>query len=138
MQHPHCTNPIVHTIVAGDTLWSLAQRNNTTVESILEMNPGTEIYNLQIGAGLLICPGVTQVPPVEMPTFPPMPPVTPPIACLPPVDVLRELVMQNIRWIRDNFGDAHADRIIASICRESNRPTRPNDGSQNQNGVQFF
>ena len=110
-----CTNPIVHTIVAGDTLWSLSQRHNTTVERILAMNPGTEIYNLQIGSALLICPGITPVPPIGEITPPEIIPPMPPVACLPPVDVLRELIMLVLNWIREQFGDAHADKIIESL-----------------------
>ena len=99
MNH-HCNNPIVHTIVAGDTLWSLANRHNTTVDNILALNPGTEIYNLQIGANLLICPntvggggGGKPVPPV----------------C--PHNNVCELVMHVLRWVRENYGE--------NFCRQT-------------------
>jgi len=113
-----CNNPIVHTIRAGDTVYLLARRYNTTVESVLSLNPGIEIYNLQIGSGLLICPGVTPVPPIgEIPPVTPMPPM-PPIAILPPVEVLRALFSTILRWIREHFGEDHARRIMEQLCTD--------------------
>jgi len=136
--HNHtCQNPVLHTIVAGDTLWALSQRFHTSVDEILALNPGTEIYNLQIGATLLICPNshsggsqitppIGTVPPVMPPigVIPPvLPPigtvppvgVTPPVSCLPPVEVLRELVSCILSWVRDHFGEDHAKRILEGI-----------------------
>ena len=84
-----CANQIIHTIRAGDTLYSLANRYLTSVEQIRRLNPGVETYNLQIGTGLVICPGITGATPVPpIGTVPPAPPVVspqPPIGTIPPV-----------------------------------------------------
>lgn len=48
---------ITHTIQAGDSLYLLARRYQTTVPAILLMNPGINPYNLQIGTKLKICMG---------------------------------------------------------------------------------
>ena len=111
----NCANQIVHIIQAGDTLFSLANRYRTTVDKILRLNPGTEIYNLQIGASLLICPGFEEP---ELPVPPtPVPPVTPvpPIGTLPSLEVLRELLMQILQWIRERFGDSAVSRIMDDL-----------------------
>ncbi|HBF36371.1 MAG TPA: hypothetical protein DDW50_03535 [Firmicutes bacterium] len=41
--------PIQYTIQPGDTLWELANDYDTTVEDILEANPGIDPGNLQVG-----------------------------------------------------------------------------------------
>lgn len=46
-------SPITYTVVAGDTLWLLAQRFNTTVDAIKRLNNLTS-NNLRIGQQLLI------------------------------------------------------------------------------------
>jgi hypothetical protein len=101
----YCPNMITYTIKSGDTLYSLARYYDTTVETLLEKNPGIDPYNLQIGSTLMICPGngymppTTPVPPIGIlppvkpvppigvlpPVCPPPPPITPPIGILPPV-----------------------------------------------------
>ena len=114
-----CQNQVLHTIRPGDTLYSLANRYNTTVSKILELNPGTEVYNLQIGTGLFICPGATITSPV--PPIAPVPPVQPPITPLPPIgtlptsDAIRELILFILRWIRDNLDQNTAQDIYQSI-----------------------
>ena len=55
----------VYTIAAGDTIFALANRFNTTVEAILAANPGIDPNRLQIGQEICIpvpappCPGFT-------------------------------------------------------------------------------
>ncbi len=50
-----------YTIKAGDTLYSLARTYNTTVDAILQLNPGLDPNNLQVGR--IICiPSVTPPP----------------------------------------------------------------------------
>lgn len=48
---------IRYTIRPYDTLWMLAQVFNTTVESIMQLNPGIDPRNLQIGQVITIRPG---------------------------------------------------------------------------------
>ncbi len=46
-----------YTIKSGDTFYKLAQRYNTTVEAIMEANPGVDPNNLQIGQVICIPTG---------------------------------------------------------------------------------
>lgn len=62
-----CTNGTIYTIRAGDTLFSLANRFNTSVNAILDANPGLDPESLQVGRRICIpvaappptCPGRT-------------------------------------------------------------------------------
>ncbi|MDD4694356.1 MAG: LysM peptidoglycan-binding domain-containing protein, partial [Firmicutes bacterium] len=61
-----CPGGTLYTIQAGDTLYSLAQRYNTTVDAIIRANPGIDPNNLRIGqvicipgTGPIPCPGGT-------------------------------------------------------------------------------
>lgn len=64
-QLPPCPGGTYYTIRAGDTLFSLARRFNTTVDAILQANPGLDPMNLQVGRIICIptapqpgqCPG---------------------------------------------------------------------------------
>ncbi len=59
-----------YTIKAGDTLYNLAIRYNTTVEAIIVVNPGINPNNLQIGQRICI-PGMVPPPPTcPVGTFP--------------------------------------------------------------------
>lgn len=66
-----CRDGTIYTIRSGDILYALAQRYNTTVEAILQANPGLDPANLQVGRQICIpepsrpsprpdrrCPGV--------------------------------------------------------------------------------
>lgn len=102
-----CTNQVMHTIQPGDTLYSLAIRYNTTVSNLLDLNPGVEIYNLQIGSGLVVCQ-------------PPVPPTTPipPIGTLPAGEKFRELLSLTLCWLAEQFGEDTARGIIQSIYND--------------------
>mgnify|MGYP003761330891 FL=1 len=54
---------IRYTIRPYDTFWMLAQVFNTTVESIMELNPGIDPRNLQVGQVITIRPGFQFYPP---------------------------------------------------------------------------
>jgi LysM repeat protein len=62
---PPCPGGTLYTIRAGDTLFSLARRFNTTVDAIMMANPGLDPMNLQVGRIICIptasqpgqCPG---------------------------------------------------------------------------------
>ncbi|MBM7854614.1 LysM repeat protein, partial [Desulfohalotomaculum tongense] len=58
-------------VKAGDTYYKLAQKYNTTVEAIMNVNPGVDPNNLQIGQTICI-PGKPVPPPGPCPrgTFP--------------------------------------------------------------------
>jgi LysM repeat protein len=43
-----------YTVKAGDTLWNLASRYNTTVEAIMAINPGINPNNLRVGQVICI------------------------------------------------------------------------------------
>lgn len=134
-----CHNQIIHTIRSGDTLFSLAERYNTTVGQILMLNPGTDIYNLQIGASLIICPGTTVKPVPPIGTLPPItpvppigpmpPPITPPIGTLPPIapvppigpslpDLIRELILFILNWIREHLDENEARKLMTALSNE--------------------
>jgi len=118
-----CANQIMHTIQLGDTLYSLAIRYNTTVSRLLELNPGVEIYNLQIGSTLVVCPG------------------KPAVECPPPIEKFRELISLILCWVGEQFGEEEAKKIVRIIChdwRDSAYPCPPNNGNMNGNGVMFF
>ena len=51
---PSCPNGFLYTIMAGDTLFSLAQRFNVTVQAIINANPGIDPNRLQIGQVICI------------------------------------------------------------------------------------
>ena len=102
-----------YTIEAGDTLWLLSQRFNTTVEAIMEANPGVNPTNLFVGQ--VICmPGRrnNQPQPVPRPQPQPQPQPTPRPNPMPPINskvskaeqsldnYFRYLWMQNIYWMR--------------------------------------
>lgn len=48
-----CPSGQIYTIVAGDTLFSLAQRFNTTVDALIAANPGIDPNSLQVAR--MIC-----------------------------------------------------------------------------------
>jgi len=56
-----------YTIQAGDTLWQLAQRYNTTVQTILITNPGILPNSLRVGQIIHIFPGHKYYPPSKIP-----------------------------------------------------------------------
>ena len=64
-QVPPCPGGTLYTIRAGDTLFSLARRFNTSVDAIMMANPGLDPMNLQVGRIICIptasqpgqCPG---------------------------------------------------------------------------------
>ena len=58
---------IRYTIRPYDTIWMLAQIFNTTVDSIMELNPGIEPRNLMIGQVITIRPGYQYYPPNSVP-----------------------------------------------------------------------
>ena len=61
---PTCpTGSFSYTIKAGDTLYLLAIRYNTTVEAIMAINPGINPNNLQIGQRICIPGSITPPPP---------------------------------------------------------------------------
>jgi len=53
---------IRYTIRPYDTFWMLAQIFNTTVESIMQLNPGVDPHNLQVGQVINIRPGLGFIP----------------------------------------------------------------------------
>lgn len=53
---------IRYTIRPYDTIWMLAQVFNTTVDSIMQLNPGIEPTKLQIGQVITIMPGLQNYP----------------------------------------------------------------------------
>ena len=53
---------IQYTIRPYDTIWMLAQIFNTTVDSIMDLNPGIDPKNLQIGQVISIMPGFQYYP----------------------------------------------------------------------------
>ena len=50
------SNPILHTIRPGDTLYNLALMYGTTVQEIMDTNPSLNPYNLRVGQQIYIYP----------------------------------------------------------------------------------
>jgi LysM repeat protein len=83
-----------YTIQNGDTLWKLSQAYGVSVQSILDVNPGINPQNLQIGSSLCIptaqtvpAPFVKTTPPTEaapLISTVPLPPATPLTPTAPP------------------------------------------------------
>lgn len=48
---------ITYNIDPGDSLWKIAQKYSTTVNDIMELNPGINAYNLWVGMTIRVCPG---------------------------------------------------------------------------------
>ena len=48
------SNTDIHTIVRGDTCYAIATERGTTVEKLLEVNPGLECKTLGIGKGICV------------------------------------------------------------------------------------
>ncbi len=63
---------IRYTIRPYDTLWMLAQVFNTTVDSMMELNPGIDPRNLQVGQVIAIMPGYQYYAPFNGTTAGPM------------------------------------------------------------------
>ena len=108
-------------------MYRLAIVYNTTVPALLALNPGVDIYNLRIGSGLIVCPGIGIVPPIgqlppvrpkppigQLPPVTPLPPIGqfPPVTPLPPIgelphcpdmdlsNLMRKLWSQHVYWTR--------------------------------------
>lgn len=72
-----------HTVQVGDTVWGIAQNNNTTIEEIESLNHFTDVNKIFVG-DVIELPGVNapaQVQPVEQVA------VTEPVASTPSVEV---------------------------------------------------
>ena len=55
------TNKVVyHTVKSGETLYALAKSYNTTIEKLIEMNPGLSGSNLQVDEVLMIVPNTSE------------------------------------------------------------------------------
>lgn len=70
----------VYTVVAGDTLWKIAQKNGTTIDAIIKANNLDPNAYLTVGQSLIMPAAGTTQPPVQPPIQPPIqPPVQPPV-----------------------------------------------------------
>lgn len=61
----NCPQRTAYTIRRGDTLYRLAYTFKTTEEKILEMNPGLDPHNLQVGRIIDICPNTASMTPAS-------------------------------------------------------------------------
>ncbi|MEX3715769.1 N-acetylmuramoyl-L-alanine amidase [Cytobacillus horneckiae] len=51
------TGSLVHTVVKGDTFWSLSQKYGTTVANLKKLNPGVNEKSIKVGSKLNITAG---------------------------------------------------------------------------------
>lgn len=51
---PYLKGYVMHTVVAGDSLYKIARMHGTTVEAIREANPGVSAANLMVGSILVV------------------------------------------------------------------------------------
>jgi len=63
---PARAGTLVHTVVAGDTLWTIARANNLSVSQVEALNHLTDASILQIGQSIVL--GTTQAAPVAHPS----------------------------------------------------------------------
>jgi len=92
-----CPDPLLYTIQQGDNLYHLAKFYQTSVSSILSLNPHTDPYDLQIGTQLKICPGEHY----GKEPLQPMSPIHPSLSAQ--IDLLnrmRTVWMQHVYWTR--------------------------------------
>lgn len=55
-----CKNAVIsYTVKPYDTLWHIAQRYNTDINSIAALNPGIDLNYISIGQVIYICPGMS-------------------------------------------------------------------------------
>ncbi len=62
-REPRCPGGFLYTVVIGDTLYSIARRNNIAIEALIAANPGIDPQSLQIGQQICI----PAPPPTEQP-----------------------------------------------------------------------
>lgn len=86
---------IRYTIRPFDTLWMLAQVFNTTVDSLMELNPGINPTNLQVGQVITIMPGYQYYPSFDNMGEDEFGDVLPDL-----IDYFRMLWEQHITWTR--------------------------------------
>jgi peptidoglycan endopeptidase LytF len=73
MTEPTCDG-IYHTVLAGDSFYTIAKKYNIQLETLMNANPNMDPQNLLIGSRVCV-PGVTSAePPEEVVTPPPPPP----------------------------------------------------------------
>ena len=73
-QTPECPNGTIYTVEKGDSLYTIAQRQGTTVQAILAVNPQITDPNLIIqGQKICIPAATTPEPPMPYPPPPPCP-----------------------------------------------------------------
>ncbi|MHC4621328.1 MAG: LysM peptidoglycan-binding domain-containing protein [Planctomycetota bacterium] len=78
--------PVVHVVVAGETLGTIAKRYGTTVELLVDLNDIDNPDLIEVGQKILVSLPDGWVPPTatRRPTFTPRPPTRPPAATKPP------------------------------------------------------
>ena len=70
-----CPGGTIYTVRAGDTLFAIAQRFNTTIQAIINANPGIDPNRLFIGQRICIpgirpaCPGFVTLSRREIPSL---------------------------------------------------------------------
>jgi LysM repeat protein len=100
--------PLSHQIRAGDTLGAIAEQYGTTVEAIMELNPGVEPETLQVGYVLLIPAGTLT--PTPTPTLDPRLPTPTPSAFVTHVVAQGE----TLSTIAEQYG------VSVALIREAN------------------
>lgn len=74
-----CYCSAIHTVVAGDTLYSISQMHDVSVCDLMLANRIRNPYNLRIGMKLCIPSDTPPAPPKPIPPQNPMPPQNPPM-----------------------------------------------------------
>ena len=92
-------NDDVYIIQLRDSLYTIAERYSTTVEALMERNPGLDPYNLK--PGTRIC-----VPKVTVSPAPVIPEITPPVVSpVPPIEEIEEVAVCDGRIYTIQEGD---------------------------------
>lgn len=106
----NCQQTGTHTIKPGDSFYLIARRYQMTVPQLMEMNPGMDPYNLQVGTQVMVCMDQTMMPEPGMDSTMDL------------YQSMRLVWLQHIYWTKMlldsiGFGTANQDAVTARLMQ---------------------